>query len=198
MVSYVQSLLANFVSAYHRITTWPPQKKKKKISFFLFPAPLGQICFVLVLISPNHKARNRYPEMVMARTVFRASGDFLVFCLSSHWLLVIASLSLIGRCDVFCVGFITRQRKALGWNKCFYFFLSFGHLRVSDGFVLLHKKGASGVLCSLNKVVLLNLSRGGKINFLTGRAICSIFKGFKRFQALIRDTTGGRFYRLPP
>ena len=30
MVSYVQSLLANFVSAYYRITTWPPQKKKKK------------------------------------------------------------------------------------------------------------------------------------------------------------------------
>ena len=43
---------------------------KKKISFFLFPAPLGQICFVLVLISPNHKARNRYPEMDMARTVY--------------------------------------------------------------------------------------------------------------------------------
>ena len=32
MVSYVQSLLANFVSAYYRITTWPPQKKKKKKS----------------------------------------------------------------------------------------------------------------------------------------------------------------------
>ena len=30
MVSYVQSLLANFVSAYYRITTCPPQKKKKK------------------------------------------------------------------------------------------------------------------------------------------------------------------------
>ena len=44
-------------------------KKKRKISFLLFPAPLGQICFVLVLISLNHKARNRYPEMVMARTV---------------------------------------------------------------------------------------------------------------------------------
>ena len=43
--------------------------KKKEISFFLFPAPLGQICFVLVLISPNHKARNWYPEMVMAQTV---------------------------------------------------------------------------------------------------------------------------------
>ena len=41
----------------------------KKIRFFLLPVPLGQICFVLVLISPNRKARNRYPEMVMARTV---------------------------------------------------------------------------------------------------------------------------------
>ena len=50
---------------YNMAATWPPQKK---ISFFLFPAPLGQICFVLVLISPNHKARKRYPEMVMART----------------------------------------------------------------------------------------------------------------------------------
>ena len=66
MLSYVQSLLANFVSAYYRITTWPPQKKI--ITFFSFPVPLGQICFVLVLISPNHKARNRYPEMDMART----------------------------------------------------------------------------------------------------------------------------------
>ena len=43
--------------------------KKNKISF-LFPAPLGQICFFPVLISPNHKAQNRYPEMVMARTDF--------------------------------------------------------------------------------------------------------------------------------
>ena len=108
MVPYIQSLLANFVSAYYLTTALQHGRHKKKISFFLFPAPLGQICFVLVLISPNHKARNRYPEMVMARTVFRASGDFLVFCLSSHWLLVIASLSLIGRCDVFCVGFVTR------------------------------------------------------------------------------------------
>ena len=39
----------------------------------MFPAPLGQICFVLVLILPNHKARNRYPEMVMARTVRQPS-----------------------------------------------------------------------------------------------------------------------------
>ena len=30
MVSYVQSLLANFVSAYYRITTCPPQKKKQQ------------------------------------------------------------------------------------------------------------------------------------------------------------------------
>ena len=45
MVSYVQSLSANFFSAYYRITTWPPQKK---IRFFLLPVALGQICFVLV------------------------------------------------------------------------------------------------------------------------------------------------------
>ena len=52
-------------------------QKKKKISFFLFPLPLGQICFVLVLISPNHKARNRYPEMVMARTATRFDNNAL-------------------------------------------------------------------------------------------------------------------------
>ena len=70
MVSYVQFLIANFVSAYYRIPEYGRhKKKKKKFSFFLFPAPLGQICFVLVLISSNHKARNQYPEMVMARTV---------------------------------------------------------------------------------------------------------------------------------
>ena len=68
MVPYIQSLLANFVSAYYLTTALQHGRHKKKISFFLFPAPLGQICFVLVLISPNHKARNRYPEMVMART----------------------------------------------------------------------------------------------------------------------------------
>ena len=66
MVSYVQSLLANF---FQLTTALQHGRHKKKISFFLFPAPLGQICFVLVLISPNHKARNRYPEMVTARTV---------------------------------------------------------------------------------------------------------------------------------
>ena len=36
MVPYVQSLLANFVSAYYRITTWPPQKKKKKLASSCF------------------------------------------------------------------------------------------------------------------------------------------------------------------
>ena len=41
-------------------------------------------------------------------TFSRASGNLLVFCLNCHWLLVIASLSLIGRCDVFWVDFITR------------------------------------------------------------------------------------------
>ena len=37
---------------------------------------------------------------------------------------MIASLSQIGRCDRFCVGFITRTRKALWWNNGFFFHLS--------------------------------------------------------------------------
>ena len=43
------------------------------------------------------------------------------------------------------------------------------------------QKGAFGVLCTLNKSVLLNVRRRGKINFQTGRAICSISKDFKRY-----------------
>ena len=54
-------------------------------------------------------------------TFFRASGNFLVFCLNSHWLLVIASLSLIGRCDAFCVGFIIRKRKGSDGVNVFFF-----------------------------------------------------------------------------
>ena len=37
------------------------KKKKKWFNFFLFLVPLGQVYFVLVLTSTNHKARNRYP-----------------------------------------------------------------------------------------------------------------------------------------
>ena len=36
--------------------------KKKLFNFFLFPVSLGQVYFVLVLASINHKPRNRYPE----------------------------------------------------------------------------------------------------------------------------------------
>ena len=109
MVSYVQSLLANFVSAYYRITTWPPQKK---ISFFLFPAPLGQICFVLVLISPNHKARNRYPEMVMARTGCGTALCIMVVC--CNWCI---SIRLLFPCTMVSSGvrwFFVRR-----WFRCF-------------------------------------------------------------------------------
>ena len=62
MVSYVQSLLRILFQLTTALQYGHHKKKKKK------SAPLGQICFVLVLISPNHKARNRYPEMVIVRT----------------------------------------------------------------------------------------------------------------------------------
>ena len=42
---------------------------KKIVKLYLFPVSLGQVYFVLVFTSTNHKARNRYPEMVMARNV---------------------------------------------------------------------------------------------------------------------------------
>ena len=41
---------------------------KKFFKFYLFPLSLDQVYFVLVLI--NHKAQNRYPEIIMARTVY--------------------------------------------------------------------------------------------------------------------------------
>ena len=71
------------------------------------------------------------------------------------------------------------------------FFFSFGHLRISGGFLLLHKKGAIGVLCSLNKGVLLILSRTGKINFQTDRAILYLLN-LQEFQAILR--TNKRYY----
>ena len=39
------------------------------------PVALGQICFVLVLISTNHNARYLYPEMDMSRTANRRFTD---------------------------------------------------------------------------------------------------------------------------
>ena len=46
-----------------------PQMAAIKIlfNFYLLPVSVDQVYFVLVLTSTNHKAQNRYPEMVMAR-----------------------------------------------------------------------------------------------------------------------------------
>ena len=41
---------------------------KNLFYFYSSPVALGQICFVLVLISTNHNARYLYPEMDMYRT----------------------------------------------------------------------------------------------------------------------------------
>ena len=58
-------LLLYFASAdYRKWMSW-----KKMVNFYLFPVYLRQVYIVLVLTSTNQKARNRYPEMVMARTV---------------------------------------------------------------------------------------------------------------------------------
>ena len=44
MVSYVQSLSANFVSAYYRITTWSPQKKNQVLLASSTSRP-NSLCF---------------------------------------------------------------------------------------------------------------------------------------------------------
>ena len=61
----MQCLLLNF----RRLPQMPAIKKIVYSMFYSFPVSLGQVYFVLVLTSTNHKARNRYPEMVMAQTV---------------------------------------------------------------------------------------------------------------------------------
>ena len=58
---------------------------KKLFKFDLFLVSLGHVYFVFVLTLNNHKARNRYPEMVMARTSFLSTA-FSPF-LSPHNLL---------------------------------------------------------------------------------------------------------------
>ena len=51
----------------------------KRISnLYWFPVFFGQVYFVLVLTSTNHNARNRYPEMVTARTVYRNLINFKI------------------------------------------------------------------------------------------------------------------------
>ena len=58
------SFLAVFVSTDY--LKWLPSKKL--FNFHLFPVSLGQVNFVLALTLNNHKAQNRYPDMVTART----------------------------------------------------------------------------------------------------------------------------------
>ena len=60
----LQCLLLNFVSIDYRKWLSP----KKLFNFYLFLVSLGQVYFVFVLTLNNHRARNRYPEMVTART----------------------------------------------------------------------------------------------------------------------------------
>ena len=70
----MQCLLLNF----SRLLQMPAIQKLVYSMFYSFPVSLGQVYFVLVLTSTNHKARNRYPEMVMART-FNADAHLQIY-----------------------------------------------------------------------------------------------------------------------
>ena len=57
----------------------------KMFHFYSSPVPLGQINFVLVLLSTNHNGRYLYPEMDISRTAYGfiyafSFGVFSVFC----------------------------------------------------------------------------------------------------------------------
>ena len=67
VVSYVQSLSANFVSAYHRITTGPPQKKRDQVLLASSTSRPNLLCFGFDLTqSQNSKpiSRNGYGPTV--------------------------------------------------------------------------------------------------------------------------------------
>ena len=60
-----KAAVLKFGSANSHFTT---SRSQNWSPFYSFPVALGQICFVLVLISTNHNARYLYPEMDIART----------------------------------------------------------------------------------------------------------------------------------
>ena len=70
-------------SVYYWILFWPMNANgclQKQFNFFSFPISLGRVCFVLVLTSTNHNARNWYPEMVMPG-LFRSLNMITTFLL---------------------------------------------------------------------------------------------------------------------
>ena len=69
--AYVPILTCSLYSefSFDRLPHYKMAAIKKVFSFYSCPVSLDQIYLVLVLTSANHNARNRYPEMDMARTV---------------------------------------------------------------------------------------------------------------------------------
>ena len=56
--------------------------------FYSSPVALGQICFVLVLISTNHNPQYLYPEMDISRTVEDSNiltGEERKYCNIKQW-----------------------------------------------------------------------------------------------------------------
>ena len=85
-----------------------------------------QFCALIGLQNTGHSL-NQSDAKLNPRTIWslafsRASGGLLVFTLSSHWLLGIYSLLLIGLCDYFLFCFYdTIEKRCFLENNTFFF-----------------------------------------------------------------------------
>ena len=78
---------------------------------------IALLCYVIRLENSRHPRSQSDAKLKAIATwsvaFSRAWGRLHVFTLSSHWLLVIFTFVLIGRCDYFDFGFTTLNQKAL-------------------------------------------------------------------------------------
>ena len=63
------AVISYYLILFRPIATLQAAAVKKSFHFYSSPVALGQIYFVLVLISTNHNARYLYLEMDISRTV---------------------------------------------------------------------------------------------------------------------------------
>ena len=62
------AVISYYLLLFRPIATLQVAEIKNLLNFYSFPVALGQIYFVLVLISTTHNARYLYPEMDISRT----------------------------------------------------------------------------------------------------------------------------------
>ena len=106
----INSYNDNYILCFRAIFNWVSQVIRDCIGFALLRSVIG--------LENSHHPLNQSdaklkPIAKWLLAFSRASGQLHVFTLSSHWLLVILTFVLIGRCDYFGFGFTTLNWKVL-------------------------------------------------------------------------------------